>query len=60
MLNGLIIAQNIDLSSIAKLLECIPLLNNETIITEFGKHSLNLYTGHFVIFTVLFSQFMKA
>ena len=54
MLIGLITAQNIDVNKLK-----IPFLKDKSILTTIGQNSLNLYTGHFVIFMVISKIFHK-
>ena len=62
MLSGLIFGQHVDIVELHKIEannNLLLLLNKHSILTEIGKSSLALYTGHFVVFTILFNNYMK-
>jgi uncharacterized membrane protein len=54
MLGGLIAGQNIDVNKLN-----IPFLKDKSILTTIGQNSLNLYTGHFVVFLLLSKIFHR-
>ena len=59
MFIGLIIGQNSDINELNRI-NLIPFVNKHSILTEIGKSSLALYTGHFVLFSFIFSKFMNS
>ena len=52
LLSGMIVGQHIDINKI-KLLDSIPIINNDGILSIIGKNCLDLYTIHVVIFMIL-------
>jgi uncharacterized membrane protein len=52
LLSGMIVGQHIDINKI-KLLNSIPIINNDGILSIIGKNCLDLYTIHVVIFMIL-------
>ena len=53
LLSGLIIGQHLDITDITDISK-IDFLQNENIITEIGKNSLNLYTLHIIVLLIFY------